>query len=594
MKKITSLTLLIFLFGWQSGFASQDSKYISASDIKRGMEGYGLTVFQGNTIEKFAIKIIGVLRNTGAKSDMILARLKGGPLAKTGVIAGMSGSPVYINGKLIGAVAYAWGFSKETIAGITPIKEMLETFSFRRKNKKQKFKIGKPSKTTLNGKQITFNNQQGTFHSVATPLIFSGVKPAIFNELSQPLKKMGFLPVLGGNAGSEIGEQFNDKFKPGAAIGVQLVSGDMSITGIGTVTYTGPQGILAFGHPMMMRGHSSFPMTTAYIHTVMPSRNVSFKLGSAVKQIGVVNQDRHAAIAGTYGQKPDMIPMSIDFTLEGKKKRFDFKVIRDDLLFPKMFGAVMMNTLTGHSSKQGRVSFEIKYSFQIIEKDSNKIHIVNVKNSYTSFQASAAYMQSLKSILNNLNYAIFNRFKNVEIKDIKIEIKALHGIQGVEITDIIYDGNKVKPGQNVKLRVELTPYKGSPIWKTLSIKIPKNIKNGKIFFAVSNAMHEKFYDHLFAPLKYTPYSVKDIVKILNSNFDYSALTLWSEIYQQGLILKGHRYGNLPSSQFALLSGAKTQKIGILNGRLKKTYHTNYFIYGMKFVVLNVDYSPYNN
>ncbi len=594
MKKFIFLALLIFLFSWQFGFSATVINHSSADNLKRGMEGYGLTVFQGSKIAKFSVKIIGVLKDTGVKADLILARLKGGPLAKTGVIAGMSGSPVYINGKLIGAVAYAWGFSKETIAGITPIKEMMDTFSYRGRSKKQKFEIGSPSKITLNGKILSFNNQSATFRSVATPLVFSGVKPAIFNQLSEPLKKMGFLPVLGGNAGAEVAKQFDNKFKPGAAIGVQLVSGDMSITGIGTVTYSGPQGVLAFGHPMMMRGNSSFPMTTAYIYTIMPSRNVSFKLGSAVKQIGVINQDRHAAIAGTYDQKPNMIPLKIDFELEGKKKVFNFKIIRDDLLFPKMFGAVMMNTLIGHSSKQGRVSFNIKYSFQIIEKETHKIHTVKVKNTYTSFQAGAAYQQSLKTILNNLNYTIFNRFQNIEIKNVDIKIEALHGIQGVEITDLIYDGKKVKPGQNVELRVELTPYKGRPLWKKLSMKIPKNIKNGKIFFAVSNAMHEKFYDHLFAPLKYTPHSIEDIVKILNSNFDYSSLTLWSEIYQRGLIIKGHRYGNLPSSQFALLAGTKTQKIGMLNGRLKKTYPTNYYIYGMKFVVLDVDYSPYNN
>ena len=309
-------------------------------EIRRGMKGYGLSVFQGTKIERFSVKIIGVLRKTGSGSDLILARLKGGPLARTGVIAGMSGSPVYIKGKLIGAVAYAWGFSKETIAGITPISEMLQTFRYKKKKHHPGFRILGSGKTMLHNRSVASAN--ASFRRVATPLVISGIQPGVFDLVSGEMKKLGFLPVLGGSAGGKMDTATANKLLPGSAVGVQLVGGDMNMTGIGTVTYNGPEGILAFGHPMMRRGFCSFPMTSAYIHTVMPSLNVSFKMGSPIRTVGTIHQDRSPAIAGTMGLKPDTIPVKLSLNYGGKKFRYKYTIIRDRQLFSRLLASVLL------------------------------------------------------------------------------------------------------------------------------------------------------------------------------------------------------------------------------------------------------------
>ena len=200
MRKTLFLLLsAAFIFVSNSITAQKTPDFLPVSQIHRGMQGYGLSVFQGTTIERFSVKIIGILKKTGSGSDLILARLSGGPLAKTGVIAGMSGSPVYINGKLIGAVAYAWGFSKETIAGITPIHEMMQTFTYKKANQPQQFKFLHKGKTKIHGTEVA--STTAAFRSVDTPLIISGIKPGVFGLIDKPLRSMGFLPVLGGGAG---------------------------------------------------------------------------------------------------------------------------------------------------------------------------------------------------------------------------------------------------------------------------------------------------------------------------------------------------------------------------------------------------------
>ena len=574
-----------------SGIVKNNIPLMHAKDIRRGMKGYGLTVFQGNKIEKFSVDILGVLTKTGPGSNLILAKISGGPIKHTGVIAGMSGSPVYINGKLIGAIAYTWGFTKTPIAGITPISEMLDVFKFKKAKKPPKFKIRHTEKTKLHGKKISYNNS--SFRPVKTPIIFSGMNPAVFSILSSSFKDQGFMPVIGGGASRRlVNSKSYDKLYPGSAIGVQLVSGDMNITGIGTVTYVNRDKILAFGHPMMMRGNASFPMTSAYIHTIMPSMKLSFKLGSPVKKIGSIYQDRKTAIAGSYNIKPKVLPAAITFSHNNRTKTYNYSIIRDDLLFAKLFASVILNTLVSKSSSQGRLSYNIDYEFNIRETKTGRIHKVRVKDSFATFMSLQGYYNAVIKILKPLQSLLFNNYKKVELKNIKVSIKAVPDIRAVQITALKTDVKKVRPGDIVKLRVKLKPYQGKPFWKTLSIRVPKNALNAKIFFVVSSAGHERYYDKIIAPAKYQAASLKNQIEILNTDRNSSDLVVWSELYQHGLIINGQKLPNIPSSVFKLFAKSSIDKIGFLNAHLRKVFHSNYFIYGLKFIFLEMDHSNY--
>jgi len=568
----------------------QPKKPIPVSRIERGMSGYGLSVFQGTKIERFSVKIIGVLRKTGSGSDLILARLSGGPLTRTGVIAGMSGSPVYINHRLIGAVSYAWGFSKETIAGITPIHEMLQIFNYKKGKKRPRFRFLKETGSSIHGQDVALGT--ASFRRVATPLILSGIRPEIFKLLSPWMKKLGFLPVLGGAAGKSSSGSTANKLPPGSAVGVQLVGGDMNMTGIGTVTYNGPEGILAFGHPMMMRGFCSFPMTSAYIHTVMPSLRISFKMGSPIRIVGSIYQDRTPAIAGKMGIKADTIPIKLQMQYGGKRFQYSYTIIRDRQLFARLLAAVMLNTLTARSAAMGALSCRLRYSFTLENLKTKKRRIVVLSDSWAAFNSKPAYFNALVLLLRPINSILFNPFSHVRLRDVSVAIESLPGIQAIRISDLRCDRKKVRPGETVKLKVELTPWRGTPFWKTVTLKVPLSARNSRIFFVVSSKAHERYYDRFFSPAKYTPTTLEEMVDIYNIDRDATKLAVWSELYQQGLVVNGRKLPNLPESRFKLYTSHQAGFTGFLNARLKKEYTTNYFLYGMKFIFLTMDHRKF--
>ncbi|HPH01750.1 MAG TPA: SpoIVB peptidase S55 domain-containing protein [Spirochaetota bacterium] len=563
---------------------------LAAADVKKGMKGYGLTVFEGTTITRFDVEIIGVLYNTGAKSDLILARLSGGPLAETGVIAGMSGSPVYIDGKLIGAVAYAWGFSKSTIAGITPIGEMLDVFTYDGRGKTPPFRIQPSTNTTINGQTVA--STSASLRRVVTPLVVSGVRSDLFPRLSKSLEKHGFLPVLGGSAGTGIESvSSNLALAPGSAIGVQLVSGDISMTGIGTVTWVSKDqtAVLAFGHPMMLRGDASFPMTTAWIHTVMPSLSVSFKLGSALRTVGSIHQDRAPAIGGKNGVVADTVPVSLSFTMGERSRDYRFSIIRDQLLFPELFASTIQSVLLDNSAKDGMVTYGLEYGFVLRDVKTGRRETIQLKDAYASFQNADAWYNSLYTMIVPVINALFSHSTEVVLESITIGMRATPGIAAVQISGLSVDRKKVRPGDTVTLTVELTPWRGTPFTERLQIKVPENTVNGRIFFVVSSTAEERYWDRFFGSAKYDHYSFDGLIRSLRVGHDPSELAVWSELYQTGLVIGDEKLPNLPDSQFMMLANANIPRSGFMNGRLRSIHPTTHFLYGIQLVMLDMDY-----
>src|SRR5260221_7597668 len=312
-------------------------------EIKPGMVATGFTVWQGSKVEEFKVHILGVLRNfIGPRRDLILARLEGGPLAETGVIAGMSGSPVYIDGRLAGAVSYSLGaFSKEPLAGITPISEMIDaatletprapvgvkarlevpitkdsvaaamraSFSWVRPFAERPGDVEflAPASAGLNGQVATM------LRPISTPLIMGGFGSDVADLLSGAFRDSGFMPMAGAAAagGADATADSASPLKPGDAVGVNLVSGDFEMGATGTVTEVVGNKVYAFGHPFYNLGPIQFPMTRAYVHALLPSLTASMKIATTGALIGTVSQDRATTIAGTLGSGPAMIPVKM-------------------------------------------------------------------------------------------------------------------------------------------------------------------------------------------------------------------------------------------------------------------------------------------
>ncbi|HMF61407.1 MAG TPA: SpoIVB peptidase S55 domain-containing protein, partial [Vicinamibacterales bacterium] len=344
------------------------SALMPLEEIKPGMTGIGRTVFEGANLQEFKVAIIGVLRNIqGPNRNLILARLEGGPLAKTGVAAGMSGSPVYIDGRLIGAVSYSIGsFPTEAIAGITPIAEMTDATQMVKRVPSQQARIElpvsreslatalkaafsrlepfarRPSDVQVFGMPEAAGAQLGAMlRPISTPLIMSGFEPSSIELLTGAFGSAGFTPVVGGAVGGGQGKglniperQMTGALREGDAVGVSLVGGDLEMGATGTITHIDGDKIYAFGHPFFGLGPAQFPMTRAYVYAMLPSLMSSFKISSMGEVIGTMQQDRATAIAGTLGKGPAVVPMSVTLASTREdgstsKRTFNYTVAHD-------------------------------------------------------------------------------------------------------------------------------------------------------------------------------------------------------------------------------------------------------------------------
>ena len=324
--------------------------------VKAGMHGVAYTVFEGVTPEAMDVEILGVLRDmAGPKSDVILARLHGKKVEYTGVVAGMSGSPVYIDGKLVGAIAYRIGeFSKEPIAGITPAASMLEINGMD--------KTPAPDVAQGSGREnaasqphlrdracrATPSEQSGyanLLKPIETPLVFSGFSQETLQLFSKDFASAGVVPVMG--AGSVSNDKQPEPLQPGSAVSAILVRGDMNIAGTCTVTYLDDSHLLACGHPLLQSGSVDMPMTKATVLATLPSPENSFKIVNTTEPVGAFVQDRRAGIMGRFDREPHMIPVTLTFHGVSHPKQFHYEVLNNAKITPAAMMATVFNAIQG-------------------------------------------------------------------------------------------------------------------------------------------------------------------------------------------------------------------------------------------------------
>src|SRR5262245_47953704 len=435
MRQMLHRRLLMTLCAVAAGASllAGDTAQMSIDDIRPGMVGIGRTVFDGTRVEEFKVNILGVLENViGPNRNLILAKLEGGPLAHTGVIAGMSGSPVYVDGKLIGAVSYALGsFSKEPIAGITPIREMTDSASFSdvrpaAARVRVEYPLTRDSLVAAFRKALNWNRpfadrvsdvrmsgasavadmgigQLGTLlRPIATPLVMSGFEPELADLLGGAFREQGFVPSGGSAAGLHPGEKpFEGPLKPGDAIGVALVGGDLMLGATGTVTHIDGDRVYAFGHPMYNLGPTDFPMTRAYVYTVLPSLFSSIKLSGTGEVIGTFLQDRATTIAGRLGPGPRMIPVTISLASSRAATRtFKYTVVNDPLFGPLMTYASLLNTLMSYERSMEAATFAVQGTTTIRQHES--ISLSNIFSGDQPSVAAAAYVVGpVLALMNN-------------------------------------------------------------------------------------------------------------------------------------------------------------------------------------------------
>ncbi|VBB09249.1 peptidase s1 pa clan [Lucifera butyrica] len=466
--------MLGLLFWSAAALAAPD--ILPVSEVHAGMRGIAKTVVSGSKIEEFGVEVLGVMKNKGAAGDLILVRTFGDVIDRTGGIAqGMSGSPVYIDGKLVGAIAYGWSLADHKIGMVTPIADMLKLWDL---------PDGGQS-PALKTENAAVQGQDGTAQQLDTPLMAAGFGQPALSYLQEQLKPYHLIPydIGGGDSGAD-GD--SDSYhpvplEPGSAVGVELIHGDLSLGALGTVTYVENGKVLAFGHPFLQKGNVGYFMTNARIFTTVNGLESPFKVGVTESPIGMINQDRGAGIAGRLAKYPSVVPLHIfvnDQDLH-KTQRSDVMVVQDQDLAPILAATSVFDAINKASDRVGpgtaRVSFEI---------DAKDMPGGVLKRENMFYSPANVAQTAIAELHEALTMLASNPFHPVDIMDMTVHVSTTQEQRTATILSVQARAATAKPGDTINLDVTLKPFRGDPIVRTVSYTIPGNQPPGPLLLEV--------------------------------------------------------------------------------------------------------------
>ena len=484
-------------------------------NIRPGQTGIGKTIFSGSKVEEFQVEVLGVLENLGPKQSIILARLSGGPLDKTGVMQGMSGSPVYIDGKLVGAVALAFPFSKDSIAGIRPIEEMLAINEPRRTGPAASSLAPVARLTQLAPKPAQW---AGGLTEIATPLSFAGFTQATLDYFSPELRKLGLEPVQGVSSGGQLPSQMGNaaSLQPGQMITVQLLSGDWSIGADGTVTAIDGNQVYAFGHRFLSVGNTELPFARANVVALLPNLQSSFKISSAREWMGTITQDRSTSIYGELGRQASTIPLNISLDNHTRAPFvYHTKMVNDRVLSPLLVQMVVFSVIDATERALGMGSFTVKGEARF----EDGLPPVRFDNTYAGdFNVP---LQVSLGVSAPLAYALGTNFDALKVKSIDLSIDASEKRHVFQIDQVTASPREVHPGDTVEIVTTFSGENGAEMMKTVRYAVPVGLQTGPLFFTVADASSTNVLDYqqLLAAQPKSPSQVLSFLNGLRPNTD---------------------------------------------------------------------------
>jgi hypothetical protein len=503
MKKLVFAVLVACLYpASSSSFAQnvstaqvgQNPQTIAVSQIHTGMRGVAYTVFQGVKPESMDVEVLGVLHNVnGPKGDIILVRLHGQKVEYTGVVAGMSGSPVYLDGKLAGALAFRIGeFSKEPIAGVTPIADMLEINALDRSHAEESAAV-KPSITSVAGKTSgpgenaalpgSASDSSGFANylkPIETPLVFNGFSEQAIHLFAGQFGSAGIVPVMG--AGSVSNEKQPEPIEAGSAVSAILVRGDMNIEATCTVTYIDPHRLLACGHPLLQFGSVDLPMSKAEVLATLPSPLNAFKIVNTTEAVGTFVQDRHTGIMGVFDRQPQMIPVTLSIHSGAGEKQFHYEVLNNPKLTPIALMVTIFNALHGVNEFGEEITYRLAGSIGV-----KGFPDVTMRNMFApSENAQPAAMQAAMSLGERFGRIYDNPYNAPAIAGVKLDFDLVRERRWARLESARTDVTEVRPGDEIKLETVLAPYRGERIVQQIPVKIPTSASKGTLRILVSD------------------------------------------------------------------------------------------------------------
>ena len=442
------------------------------------------------------VEVLGVLRNVnGPKGDMILVRLHGTKVEYTGVVAGMSGSPVYFDGKLAGALAFRIGeFSKEPIAGVTPIADMLEINALDKTPAEEAAAV-KPAITAAAGKTSgpgeptsisnldpanPVQNFSNYLKPIEAPLVFNGFSEDAVRAFAPQFASAGIVPVMG--AGSVSNAKQPEPLVAGSAVSAILVRGDMDIAATCTVTYIDPERLLACGHPLLQFGSVDLPMNKAEVLATLPSPLNAFKIVNTTEEAGVFVQDRHTGIMGVFNKQPEMIPVALSIHSSTGTKEFHYEVLNNPRLSPVAIMATVYNALHGVNEYGEEITYRLNGSMEV-----KGFPAVALKNMFVPLEnGQPAAMSAAQSLGERFGRIYDNPYNAPAVKSLKLDFELVRERRWARLESARTDVTEARPGDEIIVETVMAPYRGERVVRQIPVKIPTSASKGTLRILVSD------------------------------------------------------------------------------------------------------------
>ena len=558
-----SLALLASLLPARLPAASAAPTVYPLSEVRPGLRAEARTVFQGTRVEPFGLEVLGVLERGAAQGSLILARATEPRVEHTGIVAGMSGSPVYApDGRLIGAVAYAWGFSKDPICGITPIEQMLPVWDLAEEPAPEDYGGGRAQAPTTPGTP----ESSGALPQLRTPLAAAGFSPQALALLEPWARAHGFLLTPGGISGTAAGTAAagtvgsgmapttgaapRGSLAPGDAVAVDLLRGDAGLAAIGTVTAVRGDRVLAFGHPFFLGGPTRLPMSRAAITAILPSLANSFKLGTSLEVVGTLTEDRRAAVAGRLGPGPELLPIAVRVRVPGAPdSTFHYQAAKHRGLAPVVVAVAAVNSALA----RGAIPSESTWRWRLAAlvrgagaRPARRLELGDVASG-----DGLPVFQTLSSLIAGL---LDNVWEPVDLERLDIELDVVPRIEELRVTAVRLAQPRVRPGETVRVEVDLAEHRGAVRTERLEYRVPAEATARTLALFVGGGGDWARYDATQAPGRYRAGSVDELLRRLAAFPRASRLYLAAYDAAPEASVRGRDYPDLPPTAQRLMAG----------------------------------------
>lgn len=578
-KMRKSLSILFFLLTLSVAALASDPKsnpkFFPLEEVRPGLKGYGMSVFQGTTPERFEVEILGIVDGmANPKQSIIIARLSGPLVERTSVFQGMSGSPVYIDDKLVGAVAYAFPFSKEPLAGIQPIRNMIDIFE--QGGEQESPSRARVSFNTLTSQSATSQlpsmasaqiNARAAASSamipyigqtivpIATPVTFAGVPQSVIDMFADELKRAGITAVAGIGGGSRITPMApidENTLTGGSSVSAALVRGDFSIDAAGTVTYRDGDRIYAFGHPFLTSGQTSWPMTENRVVTVVPNLNNSFKISVGTNMVGAINQDRATGIFGKLGDQPQMIPVKLNIhTSRNKVETYNFEMVSDSFLTPLLMRIAMSSAIFATERQVGNQTLTV--GGRIIVDGQPDILI---DNSFSS--PNGAVLFAVNAAAQPLAVLFNSGFDSVPVRGIEVNVTSTDSRSSGVLNRLWVDKIEVRRGEMMEIQAFARNDNGSEFVERIRFEVPMDAPEGQLVLIVGDGASVNQAElRAQAAADFIPKDLGQLVKAINRLKKNNRLYLKVMRSSDGAIVNNEELPSLPPSVLATLGSERT-------------------------------------